>query len=144
MSIIDARGVYAYCAASYIVTPKGKQVLRQLFAESCDVRTAVDILYRDWIASGRLVANVTIPFLATPPFLNASTIPYEKLASSVGNEKELLLANAIRRLLFAGDHQIDLTEIGSMLRGADSSKEYKLGMQFYEACRSFLTSVVVP
>lgn len=136
VNIIDARGVYAYCAGSYIVTPKGKEVLRQLFAENPDPRMAVDILYRNWIAEGRINAHLTIPFLATPQFRNMSTIPYGELDYLHIDQKTLPLVSAIRRLLFAGDHGLNMTEISAMLREVDSSHEYKLGMQLYETGRA--------
>ncbi|KDR25114.1 hypothetical protein [Caballeronia zhejiangensis] len=136
VSIIDARGIFAYCSACYVVTPKGKQTLRQLFSEEPDPGIAVDILYRDWISSGRVMANLTVPFLATPSFRNVSTIPYEKLDYLPVGEREGLLANAIRRLLFAGDHRLDMTEMAALISDAEGSPEYELGMKLYQSCRA--------
>ncbi|MDR5771132.1 MULTISPECIES: glycosyltransferase family 25 protein [unclassified Caballeronia] len=136
VSIIDARGVFAYCAASYVVTPKGKKTLHRLFSDDKDANAAVDILYRDWIASGQLNANITVPFIATPEFQNISTIPYEQFKFLHLNMSDALLANAIRRLLFAGEHRLDMAKIAVMIGETESSPEYTLGMKLYETSRS--------
>lgn len=136
VSVLDAKGTYAYCTASYVVTPKGKQTLRGLLSSSTDATTPIDILFRDWIASGALSALLTIPFLATPKFESVSTMPYEELESPLLERREGQLINGIRRLLFAGDADLDMREIASLLPVVESSSEYRLGMQLYEACRT--------
>ncbi|WP_250471994.1 glycosyltransferase family 25 protein [Caballeronia sp. GAFFF1] len=136
VSILDAHGIYAYCTASYVVTPKGKRVLRHLFANEPDSNVPIDILFRDWIAAGRLNANITVPFLATPQFKNESTISYESLQSSSLDEKEGRLANAIRRLLFAGEHRLDMAEVNALIADVSRSPEYDLGMKLYQSFRA--------
>jgi hypothetical protein len=139
VNLLDAKGIYAYCAASYLVTPKGKQTLRALFPDDRS-EISVDVLYREWIASGKLQAMITVPFLATPKFRNESTIAYAELEALNLVEREGLLSNGIRRLLFAGD--ADLSEQDILQLAIDPltepSPEYRLGMRFYEACRRLL------
>ncbi|WP_244818077.1 hypothetical protein [Caballeronia sp. Lep1P3] len=136
VSLVDARSTYAYCAAAYIVTPRGKKTLGRLFAETHDDR-AIDRLYHDWIADGALNAQIAVPFLASPPYTTRSTIAYEHLERPTLEEREGKLAAAIRRLLFAGDAKLCTGDIDALLRPADVSDEHRLGMQLYETCRSF-------
>jgi GR25 family glycosyltransferase involved in LPS biosynthesis len=136
ISVPDAHSLYAYCAAAYIVTPRGKATLRRLFA-SAPPKEAVDILYRDWIASGALKAQLTIPFLATPALTNVSTIAYDQFdPTQLLDAREGRLASAIRRLLFAGEGGIDTQALEPLLASCADSDEYRLGMRIYDAWRA--------
>ncbi|GJH25438.1 hypothetical protein [Caballeronia novacaledonica] len=131
----NAHAVYAFCSAAYVVTPKGKETLRKLFEAGPDIRYPIDILYRDWIASGALNANITVPFLATPRHMSTSTIAYDELDQSQHlSERKGTLMSAIRRLLFAGDPALDVSAIEPLLlcESRDSS-EYRFAMRIYES-----------
>jgi GR25 family glycosyltransferase involved in LPS biosynthesis len=137
IALLDAKSVYAYCAAAYIVTPKGKATLRRLFDETTNAAIPIDILYRDWIASGALNAIITVPFLAKPEFTNTSTIAYEELPESDRiSVRACDLTGAVSNLLFAGDADLDLNALESVMRETDDSPEYRLGMRIYDAWRA--------
>ncbi|KXV03473.1 hypothetical protein CR51_17380 [Caballeronia megalochromosomata] len=130
----NAHSVYAFCAAAYVVTPKGKETLRKLFEAGPDIRYPIDILYRDWIASGALKANITVPFLATAKYMSPSTISYQELdQSQLLNNRNIALISAVRRLLFAGDPALDVNAIEPLLCESRDSSEYRLGMRVYES-----------
>lgn len=65
-----------------------------------------------------------------------STIDYDCSDTVVVDAREQELSNLIRRLLFAGDPGLDLEQISRNIAAKqNSSAEYKLGMQLYEALR---------
>ena len=130
----DARSVYAFCAAAYVVTPKGKATLRRLFEAYPHAHMPIDIMYRDWIASGELKANITVPFLATPKYMIPSTIEYSEVdQSQLLDERKGRLTGAVRRMLFAGDPNIDANAIEPLLCDSIGSPEYRLTMRIYES-----------
>ncbi|SAK84304.1 hypothetical protein AWB80_05618 [Caballeronia pedi] len=134
LSFPNAQTIYAFCAAAYVVTPKGKATLRKLFEAGHDARYPIDILYRDWIASGALKANITVPFLATARYMSPSTIAYQELDQSQQlNQRSVMLTSAIRRLLFAGNPALDVNAIEPLLCESRDSSEYRLGMRIYES-----------
>ncbi|SAK51241.1 hypothetical protein AWB79_01760 [Caballeronia hypogeia] len=137
INLSDAKDSYAYCAAAYVVTPKGKQTLRTLFPLHRHVENAIDALYKGWIRSGALKAKVAVPFLATPKLKNTSTIPYDALGVDVLEPRDHQLTNTLRRLLFAGEADIDWADLTELLGGNGRSVEYMIGMQLYEASRSW-------
>jgi GR25 family glycosyltransferase involved in LPS biosynthesis len=129
-----ARGLYAYCAAAYVVTPKGKAKLRELIESSRDSRNAIDILFRDWISAGNLNAHVSVPFVATPAPENISTIDYDHIdLSQQLSRRENILSSAVRRMLFAGDPRIDAAEVEALLHQTVQSAEYRLSMRIHDA-----------
>ncbi|WP_323118108.1 glycosyltransferase family 25 protein [Burkholderia alba] len=135
VDVIDARDVYAYCAAAYLVTPAGKQTLRKLFAAAQDPATPVDTLFNGWIHSGELNARIFVPFLATPRLAAESTIGSEA-DSSVIDPNECFWAGVFRRIVFAGNPALDLARVEQVLGAARASSEYRLGMRVYEHFRS--------
>jgi len=135
VSVVDCKTLYAYCSAAYIVTPKGKVTLESLFSSDATPAAAIDMLLRDWIADGRLNAKLTVPFLASPPFSNASTIPYSVFNNPSLSNYEGLLSNAVRRLLFAGESNIDFDQISKLIKTRPASVEYETGMRLYETLR---------
>ncbi|SAL82046.1 Glycosyltransferase family 25 (LPS biosynthesis protein) [Caballeronia arvi] len=130
----DARTIYAFCAAGYVVTPKGKASLRRLFEATQEAHMPIDILYRDWIASGALKANITVPFLVTPKYMSQSTIEYGELdQAQLLGERQSRLTGAIRRMLFASNPGIVQDEVEPLLCDAPASPEYRLTMRMYES-----------
>lgn len=104
-AIQDLRGIYSACAAGYVVTPAGKRTLRARFAqidESGEPQLPVDTLFLHEISDGRLRAAALVPFLVSPSlaFASQSTIGY--LPKSEPMARWCALADAYRRLLYAG------------------------------------------
>lgn len=139
VDILDAKGIYSWSAAAYIVTPAGKQILRNLFSTVRDQPDAsIDLLYKHWIDTGKLEGKILVPFLATPHSEISSTIDHapSELLDPVPTEWVSLL----RRLLFAGDHRLNLTELATKIERYSAplelSPEYQLGMRAYERFRA--------
>ncbi|WDD94310.1 hypothetical protein Bsp3421_004428 [Burkholderia sp. FERM BP-3421] len=137
VDVLDARGIYAYCAAAYVVTPKGKRTLARLFeAAAADPATPIDTLYNRWIHTGALDARIFVPFLATPRLTLASTIGCEDGDLPVIDPDERFWAGVFRRLVFAGNPAFDLAQLETHLNPARASREYLLGMRVYEHFRT--------
>jgi GR25 family glycosyltransferase involved in LPS biosynthesis len=133
----NAKDIYAFCTAGYVVTPKGKVTLRRLFESGIDYRYPIDMMYRDWIRSGELNVHLTVPFLVSPQHMGPSTIAYDKIdPSRLLDHRENILGSAARRLLFAGDTNIDLAVIEDMLAETEESEEYRLAMRIHAALMS--------
>ncbi|MCG7399183.1 MULTISPECIES: hypothetical protein [Caballeronia] len=133
VSLFDARATYAFCAAAYVVTPKGKQKLRTLYSASEDQAVPVDMLFRHWLHFDGLSGQLVVPFLATPEYMSASTISYDALDAPVIDQTVGLAIGAIRRLLFAGDANLDTNRIDALIEAGPRSPEYKLGLELAAA-----------
>jgi GR25 family glycosyltransferase involved in LPS biosynthesis len=135
LGFFNAQNIYAFCTAGYVVLPKGKATLRRLFAESPDIRYPIDILYRDWISSGKLKANITVPFLVTPTYMNESTISYQELdQSQLLPDRQIRLISAVRRLVFGGNPNLDFDQIEPLLSTVlKESAEFQFGMKIYQS-----------
>jgi GR25 family glycosyltransferase involved in LPS biosynthesis len=129
VSLLDATQTYGFCSAAYIVTPKGKRTLRALFSSMEDKAVAVDMLFRHWLRFDGLSAQLVVPFIATPKYMSSSTISYDALESPVIDESVGQAIGGIRRLLFAGDADLDMNRINALIGAAHRSPEYKLGVE---------------
>jgi len=139
VDILDARGIYAWSAAAYIVTPAGKRTLRGLFSTLRDQPDVpIDVLYKHWMDTGELEGKILIPFLATPHSEISSTIDHAP--SELVDPVPVEWISLFRRLLFAGDHRLDLTELEAKMERysapLETSPEYRLGMRAYERFRA--------
>ncbi|ABB06586.1 hypothetical protein [Burkholderia lata] len=139
VDLLDAKGIYSWSSAAYIVTPVGKQTLRRLFSAQRDQPgVSIDVLYKRWIDAGELKGKICIPFLATPHSETSSTIDHapSELLDPVPTE----WVSLFRRFLFAGDHGFDLTELEAKMERysapLETSPEYRLGMLAYERFRA--------
>jgi GR25 family glycosyltransferase involved in LPS biosynthesis len=136
VDILDTKGIYAYCAAAYLVTPRGKRTLLRLIY---DVREQPDVpidrLYLRWIETGELSCSLLVPFLATPRFEMPSTITSNENLSQTVDPEEYLWVNVLRRLLFAGNTTLDLPALEALTTVNATSSEYRLGMRVYETFR---------
>jgi GR25 family glycosyltransferase involved in LPS biosynthesis len=133
----NAKDIYAFCTSGYVVTPKGKITLRRLFDSGIDYRSPIDMMYRGWIHSGELNAHLTVPFLVAPQHMGPSTIAYEDIdPSRLLDQRENFLGGAARRMLFAGDPNIDLAATEAVLAQTEESEEYRLAMRLHAALMS--------
>lgn len=139
VDMLDAKGVYSWSAAAYIVTPAGKRNLRRLFLSLRDHSSMpIDLLYKYWIETGELRGKIVVPFLATPHGKFPSTI--EHAPSELLDRVPVEWVSLLRRILFAGDHGLDLTELEARMARypdpPDTSPEYRLGIRAYERFRT--------
>ncbi|SAL78943.1 Glycosyltransferase family 25 (LPS biosynthesis protein) [Caballeronia peredens] len=128
LSVVRPTDIYNASAAAYLVTPKGKRTLRALFAAATDPATPIDILYQRWIKTGALNALLGVPFVAAPASLFRSTIAYPETP----RRTELLLTHAVRRLMFAGDPEVDANALESLRTDVPLSPEYRLGIALFD------------
>ncbi|HDR9583954.1 TPA: glycosyltransferase family 25 protein [Burkholderia stabilis] len=138
VSILDARDRYAYCAAAYVVTPRGKERLTALFRASAHAdRTPIDSLFLGWIASGEINARIFVPFLVSPPLdVFESTIPYDTVGQPPVDVQENRWVSTVRRLLFAGETRVESGSPGQPPgEPVRMSSEYAAGMALYEQLR---------
>jgi GR25 family glycosyltransferase involved in LPS biosynthesis len=127
MTLLDAAGVYNACAMAYVVTPKGKRTMRALFDAETDPSRAVDHMYQAWTNSGAIRAILGIPFVAAPAFL-PTTISYD--LDRWPERDDVKIINLFRRLLFAGDPNINEAYLATLLAGTPAvSPEYEIGMK---------------
>ena len=129
VTLCNAKETYEFCSAAYIVTPKGKRTLRTLFSLMQDKAIAVDMLFRHWFRFDGLSGQLVVPFVATPRYMSASTISYDALESPVIDETSGLAIGGVRRLLFAGDSNLDMNEMNALIGTELRSPEYKLGVE---------------
>ena len=101
VDVHEARGLYLWAAAAYLVTPHGRVTLPSLLQACLDAGPceAFDTALHRLIEQGRIRAAVLAPFLATPRLdcWEATTIagrPQEDIG---------VLSAAMRHLFFAGD-----------------------------------------
>lgn len=101
IEILDARGLYNWGAAAYLVTPRGRRsvpaLLRAALAEGPAL--AFDMTLNRLIATGRLQAAVLAPFLATPAAGSEATSTIDDRARVPAYDA---LGGALRRMFFAG------------------------------------------
>lgn len=136
VDILDTKGIYAYCAAAYLVTPRGKRTLLRLMNNVREEPSiAIDRLYLRWIETGELTCNLLVPFLATPRFEMPSTITSDENLSQTVDPEEYSWINVLRRLLFAGNATLDLPALEALTTVGATSSEYRLGMRVYERFR---------
>jgi len=101
IEILDARGLYNWGAAAYLVTPRGRRTLPALLREALaeGPAFAFDMTLNRLIAAGRLQAAVLAPFLATPA-------PGSEATSTIDDRERVpaydALGGALRRMFFAG------------------------------------------
>lgn len=101
VDVHEARGLYLWAAAAYLVTPHGRETLPGLLEEALRAgpAEALDTTLHRLIEEGRIRAAVLAPFLATPRLdcWDATTIA-GRPQQDVG-----VVAAAMRHLFFAGD-----------------------------------------
>ncbi|SAL78939.1 Glycosyltransferase family 25 (LPS biosynthesis protein) [Caballeronia peredens] len=123
-----ATEAYNAGTTAYLVTPKGKRTLRALFATPTNPAAPIDIVYRHWIKTGALNALIGVPFIAAPTSAFHSTIAYPGSL----HHAELQIAHAVRRLMFAGDPEVEANALESFLADVPLSPEYRLGITLFD------------
>lgn len=104
VSSYAARDMYAFGTAAYVVSPRGRLRLIQAMREhmATGTPTPIDMLYLNLMRTNALDAVILLPFLASVPTQNSSSLIDASGGKRGLSAKDEAISNMLQRIFYAG------------------------------------------